>query len=273
MIKRIKKPPIKPEKRLEWLHRAEKEGETLTHIAEIDEVDIRTVRKHIDLARMERDVRQARSEVLRSALEGHYSDLMKTVRDIESQISSEHPVSVEKDQLLMMGLRQHMPRSPLWENMRKWNRTLLELSELKSKVQMDIQKLVEEDSRLGDIVSKGMKGVIPGAVVVLQHQFDQWARVREGLKLEQDIHFESIDGIKGNLRYGFSNFSEVGKEAIDDIKTVMYDLESELRKWPELFDMENLYNRLGRIKTSLQDVIAVILLRRIIPGRCKFCPL
>ena len=87
MAKRVKKPPVKPEKRLEWLQRFEKDGETLTHIAETDKFDIRTVRKHVELARMERDVHQARTEVLRNALESHYSDLLGTVRNIEKLVS------------------------------------------------------------------------------------------------------------------------------------------------------------------------------------------
>ena len=53
MAKRTRKPPVKPEKRLEWLHRVDKEGETLVHIAESDNFDIRTVRKHVEAARQE----------------------------------------------------------------------------------------------------------------------------------------------------------------------------------------------------------------------------
>jgi hypothetical protein len=174
---------------------------------------------------------------------------------------------------LIAGLRQHMPRSPMWENLRKWNRTLLELNELKPKVLVSIQKTVDKDSKLAENVLEGVQGVILAVVVVLQHQFDQWARGREGLTLENDFHFDSVDGVKGNLRYGFANFGEVTKDIVEDIKHAMSDLEVELRKWPELIEMENLYNRLGRIKASLQEVIKVVILRRIVPGRCKFCPL
>ena len=54
MAKRIKMPAIKPETRVEWLKRSEL-GETPPQIAEADSVDVRTVRKHVELARMERD--------------------------------------------------------------------------------------------------------------------------------------------------------------------------------------------------------------------------
>ena len=74
MAKRIRKPAIKPEQRLDWLRRYE-DGESPPKIAENDKVDVRTVRKHIEMAKQEREVKEARSMVLRNALELHYRDL------------------------------------------------------------------------------------------------------------------------------------------------------------------------------------------------------
>ena len=76
------------------------QGETPPQIAERDEFDVRTVRKHIELARQERDVQQARSGVLRDALENHYRDLLETARNVEKQMSGEVLVSLEKEQPL-----------------------------------------------------------------------------------------------------------------------------------------------------------------------------
>ena len=219
MAKRIKKPPVKPEKRLEWLHRVEKEGETLTHIAESDDFDLRTVRKHIEIARLERDVRKARSEVLRDALEGHYRDLLDTVRNIEKQVFGESQVSL--DIPLMSGLRQHMPRSPLWENLRKWNRTLTELAELEGRIRNNLQHEIEVDGRLNDIVSEGANGVITAVVDALVHQVKEWARGREGLKIDRDNHVEKTEEGRVRLRYGSSRFGEIEEVQIEIIKTIL----------------------------------------------------
>lgn len=167
-------PAIKPEKRVEWLKRSEL-GETAPQIAEADSVDVRTVRKHVELARMERDVKEARSAVLRDALEAHYRDLLDTVRDIQSRITAESPVPLEKDVPLMSGLRQHMRRSPLWENLRKWNQTLQELAELEGTLPQRVQEEIEKDSRLKGIVSYDSNEVIPATIDVLVHQMKQWA--------------------------------------------------------------------------------------------------
>ncbi|MBA7678638.1 hypothetical protein ES703_86916 [subsurface metagenome] len=272
MPKRIKKPSVKTETRLEWLKRYE-QGETPPQIAERDDFDVRTVRKHVELARLERDVRQARSEVLRNALEDHYRDLLETVQNIEKQMSGEDMVSMEKEQPLVMGLRQHMPRSPLWENLRKWNRTLTELAELNDVIRNKIQREIETDGRLKGIVSQGANGVIPAAIDVLVHQVKQWARGLEGLKLDRDIHLEKAPEGRVRMRYGFSHFGEIEEGQVETIKAVLIDFESELKHSPEYLEMEKLYGKRGRLKTNIGESLTVILLRRIVPGRCKYCPL
>jgi hypothetical protein len=273
MTKRIKKPPVKPEKRLEWLHRVEKDGETFTHIAESDGFDIRTVRKHVDLARMERDVHQARTEVLRSALEGHYSDLLETVRDIENQVVSEKQVSLDKDIPLISGLRQHMPRSPLWENLRKWNQTLIELAELEDMIRNKLQKEIAVDGRLDSIISQGSEGATPAAVNVLVYQMEQWTRGLEGLKIDRDIRLEKAPGASVGMSYGFSHFGEINMDSVDIVKALLIDFERNTKDWPEYLQMEKLSARLRRLKKSIGDILTAVLLRRIVPGRCKYCPL
>lgn len=272
MPKRIKKPAVRPETRLEWLKRYER-GETPPQIAEADEFDVRTVRKHVELARLERDVRQARSEVLRNALEDHYRDLLETVRNIEKQMSGEAMVSMEKEQPLIMGLRQHMPRSPLWENLRKWNRTLTELAELEGMTRNNIQRKIEADGRLNGIVSQGANGVIPAVIDVLVHQVKEWSHGLEGLKIDRDIHLEKATAGRVRMRYGFSHFGELEENSVKIIKAVLIDFESGLQNWPEYIEMEKLYDKLGRLKTSIGERLTVILLRRIVPGKCKYCPL
>lgn len=273
MAKRIKKPPVKPEKRLEWLNRVEKEGETLTHIAETDDFDLRTVRKHVELARLERDVQQARTAVLRDALESHYRDLLETVRNIEKQVYGEALVSLEKEQPLMLGLRQHIPRSPLWENLRKWNRTVIELAELEGVIRNSVEKEIETDGRLNGITSQDANGVIPATVDVLVHQVKEWTRGREGLKMDQNIHLEEVAGARMRMRYGFSSFGEIEESCVETIKAVLVDLELRMKNYPEYLEMETLFNRLTRLKTAIGEILTVILLRRIVPGRCKFCPI
>ena len=222
---------------------------------------------------MERDVQQARSSVLRDALESHYRDLLETVRNIEKQMSGEATVSMEKEQPLMVGLRQHMPRSPLWENLRRWNRVVTKLAELQEVIRNNIQQEIEADGRLNGIVSQGANGVIPAAADVLVHQVKEWARSIEGLKIDRDIHSEKTSEGRVRMRYAFSHFGEIEESCVETIKAVIIDFESGLKNRPEYLEMEKLYGKLGRLKASIWERLTVILLRRIVPGKCKYCPL
>jgi len=272
MPKRRKLPAIKPEKRLEWSKRSEL-GETPPQIAEVDHVDVRTVRKHIELARMERDVKEARSAVLRNALEAHYRDLLDTVRDIESWITAESPAPLEKDVPLMFGLRQHMPRSRLWENLRRWNQTLQELAELEAKLPQRVQEEVDKDGSPKGIVSHDSNEVIPATKEVLVHQVKQWARGSKGLMLDRNFRLEKASEGRVRVIYGFSHFGEVEESQAGTIKSVISDFEPKIKQWPEYLEMEKLVNRISRLGIAIRELLTVILLRRIVPGKCKFCPL
>lgn len=272
MAKRTKKPPVKPETRREWLDRVDK-GETPPQIAERDEFDVRTVRKHVELARLERDVQQARSAVLRDALESHYRDLIETARNIENQVSGEAQVSLEKEQPLMTGLRQHMPRSPLWGNLKSWNQTLTELAALQDTVRQKLAASIKDDGRLNAIISYDANGVITAAVKVLLFQMQEWSRGREGLKIDRDIHLEPTSEGRVSMRYGFSHFGEIEEGYVGTIKAVLVDFERDIKQWPEYLQLEKLYSKLARLKKGIGEVLTVVLLRRIVPGKCKYCPL
>ena len=188
-------------------------------------------------------------------------------------MSGEAMVSMEKEQPLIMGLRQHMPRSPLWENLRKWNRALTELAELEGVIRNNLQREIEADRRLNDIVSQGANGVIPAAVDVLVHQVKEWARGREGLNIDRDIHLEKASAGRVRMRYGFSHFGELQESYVETVKAVLINFESGLKTRSEYLEMEKLSHRLGRLKTNIGESLTIILLRRILPGRCKHCPL
>ena len=109
MAKRIKKPLVRPEKQREWLRRHEIGGESPMEIAKSDKYDVRTVRKYIELERQERERREARSIVLRQALEEHYRDLCNFAQQLDSEASTDvdqlidRPINVDDFSTVMIG--------------------------------------------------------------------------------------------------------------------------------------------------------------------------
>ena len=111
MVKRIRKPAVKPEVRRQWLRRYEEEGESPPQIARADSYDVRTVRKQIGAERQERERRDARSVVLRHALEQHYADLYSFAQKLDLQLTMEgSTLDMMRGDRMWSALREHLPR-------------------------------------------------------------------------------------------------------------------------------------------------------------------
>lgn len=274
MNKRIKKPTVKPEQRQDWLERSERR-ESASHIAATDGFDVRTVRKHIELAKHEREVVQARAAVLRNALEQHYADLHGFAERLLSRIEEREGAQFsENDGYLQTALKQHVPRSPIWTNLNRHDGMLAEITKIKDEIKNKLEHEVGADTRLKSNLSPDEDGVIPGIKGALVFQADRWSKGYKGLNIDGSLIVEPTeeDGFV-RLRYGFSQMGLVRKENVPIIREVLKDFESRIKKWNEFVDLEKAFTEDKRIKQNLKDELVVIILKRIVPGRCKFCPI
>jgi len=277
MAKRIKKPPVRLEQRREWLRRSEM-GESVPKIADSDDFDVRTVRKHIELAKQEREVKEARAAVLRNALERHYDDLRKFAETLNSAIlgASNIPSSPDDD-LMEAALRQHLPRSPIWGYMSKRQNLQQRADEEQQKLEIVIDESVKADRRLNPLINDGLDGIVPGIVAVLVAEAKQWAHGNTGYSLKDSLVTESAGKGLVNPRFGFSHMGIMGVEhserCVKIVHDVLEDLESRLRDWEDYRNLEKTIAEIGRLGRKLREELAIVRLRRIVPGRCKYCPL
>lgn len=273
MAKRIKKPPVKPEQRWEWLQRYEA-GETPPKIASSDEFDVRTVRKHIELARREREVREARSAVLRNALERHYRDICEFAEKLDSQIEGEHTVALAPESnRMLLALRQHLPRSPLWNNLRKWNQLYEEIPRLEDEVKRRLKEEIEPDPKLSVFLRSDEHRVVAAILEALAFQVKAWSQGWKGLHIKDDLKAESDVGGFVNARYGHVEMGRVKQEHVTYIREALIDFESKVRGWQQYADIKRHVEELKQLKVKLRDELAIITLRRVVPGRCKYCPI
>ena len=276
MKKRIKKPSVKPELRQEWLRRYES-GETPPKIADNDHFNVRTVRKHIDLARQERDVREARSAVLRGALEKHYRDMYDLASSLDSHVVAEHVVSLDSEaDRRLFALRQHLSRSPLWTNIPKWNRTVEEIDDLEEAIKRRLEDELRQDEELKEIDSVSREAIIVGLVPALNFQIKDWSQGRLGHNAETDIYVEEATEDECAICYGAHHMHPLSRELAhkyeQPVRSIIERFELEIRKWEQYEEMERLFDLLHSLKRRLRDELAVITMRRIVPGRCKYCP-
>ena len=274
MGRRSRKPPVKPEVRRAWLRRYEEDGESPPQIAAADSFDVRTVRKQIELARQEREVREARSTVLRNAVESHYRDLCKLAEELDTEIKQDKIIpSQPEDSRMLSALREHLPRSPLWKKLGKWDSVLEEIANLEDDIREQLRGEIEADSRLNEIVAAGENGVIPGMVNALNFQMKNWARGWKGLDIKDNFKVEPVgDGIV-NVSCGAFNMDKVKEEHAALIREVLIDFESKIISWELYEKMQKSFTELESLKRGLRDELAIIILRRIVPGRCKYCPI
>jgi len=67
--------------------------------------------------------------------------------------------------------------------------------------------------------------------------------------------------------------SEHATGYVEIVRDVLEDLESNIRGWEVYSELEKIITEIGRLRRKLREELAVIRLRRIVPGRCKYCPL
>lgn len=278
MAKRTRKPPVKPEVRRDWLKRNEEYGESPPQIATQDNFDVRTVRKQIDLAKQEREVREARSIVLRDALEKHYDDLRKFAEKLNSELSGTGSVpSSPDDDFIEAALRQHLPRSPIWGYIIKRQNLQQRTNKEQEKLEEVIEKSVKADHRLTSLVEANLDGIVPGIVAVLVAEAKQWSHGDADYTLKDSLVMEPTGEGFVNPRFGFSHMGtmEVGQSEkyMKIVYDILADLELQLRGSEEYRDLEKTIAEIKRLNGKLREELAVIRLRRIIPGRCKYCPL
>jgi uncharacterized protein (UPF0335 family) len=268
MVKRVKKPAVRPEIRKQWLKRFEEDGESPPQIAKADGYDVRTVRKQIALARQEREVREARFAVLRNALELHYRDLVSFAQKLDSQVvHASLPMDAKGDRL-WLALREHLPRSPLWKLIDRMERLNDELRSIEKQVEERLRSEVEKRTSPGFSSKQGgpgfnldsLRGIIihhSGIETPYQGKFGT-TLVKEGMT---EIH------------YGAWTLALVPEDQAEETQEFLAGLIDETSEWSEYEDAGRVQAERRRVTEAIREELATITLRRIVPGRCKYCPI
>jgi hypothetical protein len=223
-------------------------------------------------------VREARNSVMRNALELHYADMRNLAEIWNSELRglNQSPGSLDDD-LIESALRQHLPRSPLWNYRSRWLGQNKKLLEQQQELAGIIKQTVKTDIRIPSITRSGLNQLTTSLIEVLKFQSEQWAEGSAGLNPQDNLLSEPVGEGKVNLRYGFAQLGAVDQKqsgtTLEVVRGLIVNLESFIRK-PEAFqDLKKTYNEIERLKEKLREELAIIRLRRIVPGRCKYCPL
>jgi len=178
-----------------------------------------------------------------------------------------------RDEYMKTALRQHLPRSPIWGYLKQRESLKERIDQLMREAGMKIEKVVRSDSRLSAGLDASETGVVPGIIVALKFQIEHWAKGDQGLNINDNLILEPAEEKFVNLRYGFAQMGKVNKKHVALISDVIQNGESRIRKWEEFEKLEKSFTELRLVEKNLRQELAVITLKRIVPGRCRYCPL
>jgi len=274
MAKQTKKSAVKPEMRRQWLKRYEEDGESPPRIAKAAGYDVRTVRKQIDLERQERERREAKFAVLRGALEDHYADLCSFTQKVDSALGSDsaHLAELEEDPM-WSALREHLPRFKMWKNLAKWESLHVQLEQMDSDMKQKLENLASTRSPLEFAAKSHEVGLSEGAILALAFHLKAVAKGEPGLDSRAVFLREAVDRETTWLRLGAFIIGRIPNTKIDEIQQFIVDLLNEIITWPERDDLGRLLGELKRLHKAIHEELLVIILRRVVPGKCKYCPI
>jgi hypothetical protein len=181
--------------------------------------------------------------------------------------------AVPYEQQLGIALRQHLPRSPIWGLLNQNARLHAAKPELTKELGKKIEQDIASDSRLLTELTGEENGVIPGLIAALTAQAQQWVQGWASLNVENNLISKPAENGFVDLSYGVYNMGKVRKEHVELVRGAIIDWTARVKQWEEYRGLEKTLRDLQRVAKNLRDEIAVIALRRVVPGRCRYCPL
>ena len=273
MIRKARK-GVPPEICRRWLRRFEEDGESPPQIASADGFDVRTVRKQLQLALQEREQREAKQAVLRQALEQHYSDLCNLSRSlsIEFDWPPRHLSTFLMEDRLYTALQAHLPKSLLWKGIQKWETLVTDLDSIVEELRDRIRREVEARVTLPFTQSfwEG-PGLLKDFVESIIFHLTSLACGSRGLEAAKYTRYQTSEELV-QIRYGDYTLGGIHPERADEVQPVHQALMSEATGWEEYHRAKELYAELQQLRERLQDELVALTLRRVVPGRCRYCP-
>lgn len=274
MGKHYKKPPVRAEVVRKWLERCEVDGESPPQIAKADGYDVRTVRKQLELMRREREVREARQQVLRQALERHYGDLCAFAEKLKADMSGNVPTDIAwslKEDPMWQALREHLPRISLWRNIERWLKSIPEFEEAVEKLKERINAEAVSGSSLKFSSSLTQTGLYDGFTNGMLFHLQAVARGWQGLNGIEPRPVETEHGVRVERGAFTLALAPEGKvNTVDKLFDAMMD---EALDWEEYSRLKRSTDEFLRVKREIHKELTAIILRRVLPGKCLYCPI
>jgi hypothetical protein len=263
---------IKPEQRLLWLKRHDS-GESFIKIAADEHFDYRTVRKHVEIARSERELKDERSAVMRGALEHHFMDLLNVVDTMLFCLETVQAIEFSGDnEFINDAFHQHIPHSPIWQLVRRWNACVTDLTKLETSVRQKLESRLSNDKKLSAINERKSGEMVKRIHTALKYN------PNDGNQKTSESNLQSKEGeerfiLLNIIKTTISGFVDLNDKESVAVKDALSKIDEEMESWDEFNGFEDIRNKLTETKMKLKDELRVLKWKRIVPGRCRLCPM
>jgi len=268
-VARGKRPSVSPYERRRWLEELEK-GKGITEISRAAGRDIRVVKRHIEVALEESQIAQTRRDFLLGRLEQHQEDLLAEVQRLRQLVSQYPPRPLEPtdsmQQKVHEALKEHARRLLLWGLLEVYHHAVREYQEARDGVS---RQLAEKEA-------KQILG-LPQEVAT----YPWTPRLVE--TLEQGISLKGPSGRSyaenkesgGIFRPSWGELSLTRSTITEASLPAVLEAHKKLLSYAERYlpMFQEQRRRLGELADQITRELDVFRLKRLVPGRCKYCPL
>jgi hypothetical protein len=271
---RGRKKAVSTAKMFEWLHLVEVENKSALEISKTDpgKFDARTVRKYLEIARQEREMNEARGKVLRDTLERHFAAIIAFVQKLDQAIASSQPLTSEKGDYFWLALHQHLPRSPIFKLIDRWEKLRKDISDISTSVRTKLDDSATSN-KLYFRNSERSEGLDPQGLFSLIYQcLELLSSDQDADALISDVKITPAGRGTENVIIGNWPCAIVPIGQHDKVVKFVKDLFTQIKTWPEIEEMRKAQNELTSVTRDLREGFAKIMLRGILPGRCEYCP-
>ena len=292
---RKKRVVIGKDQRMQWLGKFER-GATAAMIAQQENVDIRTARTQIEKARGERLAEAVQRDLLTTVLKKHHEELIEYLRQARELLSDWNNREVlfnSRENPIATVLKEHIPKSSIWDDLNKWNKALENYDEIKDEVYELVEKKARE-LKLPFVVGLGKSGLQNVARDTVMEELCRWVQGSEELRTKtQTISKEWGRGsasrdkdtvivgrqipskLSETFGVGFAvGYASPGKEGELEKKylTVLETVE-EAFQGEKLEKLKKVLLERDKIQESLQGELDILILKGMVPGHCRACPI
>jgi hypothetical protein len=271
-----RKRSVSTDKMNEWLRLVEMKGKSALEISKVDKgkYDPRTVRKYIDLARQERDMKEIRGQVLRDSLIHHYETLIAFVQQLDQGIATSQLLLTEKNDHKWTALHQHLPRSPIFKMIEQWEQSHKNINDIIESIRRKLDARVAASGfryRSGAVSegldSQGLFSLILRRLELLASTPDKDMLLSELEVKTAPAGQETVTVIIGGWPCAIVPIGQIGR-----VEEVVKSILTEMSESPEVEEMRKTRETLSTLTEKLREELETIILRGVLPGRCKYCP-